>query len=82
MSTAALFSPLQEVGPERVLLSYAKDFDGRIDDPNAGWKGRGLWSTDGDRTPWLSDSPRREWTANNFEGFLRSLVAIAGIRGR
>jgi hypothetical protein len=19
------------------------DFDGRIDDPNAGWKGRGLW---------------------------------------
>ena len=21
---------------------YAKGFDGRIDDPNAGWKGRGL----------------------------------------
>ena len=20
-------------------------FDGRIDDPNAGWKGRGLWAT-------------------------------------
>jgi hypothetical protein len=30
----------------------------------------------------VSDSPRREWTANNFEGFLRSLVAIAGISGR
>ena len=24
---------------------YAKGFDGRIDDPNAGWKGRGLWTT-------------------------------------
>ncbi|MFM1816390.1 MAG: hypothetical protein RLZ98_3085 [Pseudomonadota bacterium] len=31
---------------------YAKGFDGRIDDPNAGWKGRGLWTTSGDRTPW------------------------------
>jgi hypothetical protein len=30
----------------------------------------------------VSDSPKREWTANNFEGFLRSLVAIAGISGR
>ena len=24
---------------------YAKWVDGRIDDPNAGWKGKGLWST-------------------------------------
>ena len=24
---------------------YAKWMDGRIDDPNGGWKGRGLWST-------------------------------------
>ncbi len=32
---------------------YSKGFDGRIDDPNAGWKGRGLWTTNGDRTPWL-----------------------------
>jgi hypothetical protein len=29
----------------------------------------------------VSDSPKREWTANNFEGFLRRLVDIAGIRG-
>jgi hypothetical protein len=28
----------------------------------------------------VSDSPKREWTTNNFEGFLRSLIAIAGIR--
>ena len=34
---------------------FAKGFDGRIDDPNAGWKGRGLWSTNGDRTPWLME---------------------------
>jgi hypothetical protein len=30
---------------------FAKYIDGRIDDPNAGWKGRALWSTDGNRTP-------------------------------
>jgi hypothetical protein len=32
---------------------YAKGFDGRIDDPKAGWKGRGLWAANGDRAPWL-----------------------------
>jgi hypothetical protein len=30
---------------------FAKWIDGRIDDPNAGWKGRALWTTDGNRTP-------------------------------
>ena len=30
----------------------------------------------------VSDSPKREWTLNNFEGFLRQMVNIAGIRGR
>src|SRR5437773_178254 len=30
---------------------FAKGIDGRIDDPNAGWKGRGLWVTSGNRTP-------------------------------
>jgi hypothetical protein len=35
---------------------YAKGFDGRIDDANAGWKGRGLWSTNGDRAPWLMET--------------------------
>ena len=28
---------------------FAKNVDGRIDDPNAGWKGKGLWSTYGQR---------------------------------
>ncbi len=31
---------------------YSKGFEGRIDDPDAGWKGRGLWVPSGDRTPW------------------------------
>ena len=34
---------------------YAKGLDARIDDPNAGWKGRGLWSASGDRTPWMNE---------------------------
>jgi hypothetical protein len=29
---------------------FSKNVDGRIDDPNAGWKGRGLWTTTGTRT--------------------------------
>jgi hypothetical protein len=31
---------------------YTKWMDGRIDDPNAGWKGRGLWATVSTRAPW------------------------------
>jgi hypothetical protein len=30
---------------------YAKWLDGRIDDPNAGWKGRGLWASISTRAP-------------------------------
>jgi hypothetical protein len=30
---------------------YTKWMDGRIDDPKAGWKGRGLWATVSTRTP-------------------------------
>jgi hypothetical protein len=29
---------------------FPKGVDGRIDDPNAGWKGKGLWTTTGTRT--------------------------------
>jgi hypothetical protein len=28
---------------------FAKNVDGRIDDPEAGWKGKGLWTTYGTR---------------------------------
>ena len=30
---------------------YTKWMDGRIDDPDAGWKGRGIWATFSSRTP-------------------------------
>jgi hypothetical protein len=29
---------------------FAKNVDGRIDDPSAGWKGKALWTTTGTRT--------------------------------
>ena len=31
---------------------FPKNIDGRIDDPEAGWKGRGLWTTTGTRVNW------------------------------
>jgi hypothetical protein len=37
---------------------YAKGMDGRIDDPNGGWKGRGLWSTFGTRTPFHAEGDK------------------------
>jgi hypothetical protein len=40
---------------------YMKGLEGRIDDPAAGWKGRGLWITSGDRTPFHQEAgPRGE----------------------
>ena len=30
---------------------YTKWMDGRIDDPDAGWKGRGIWTTISTRAP-------------------------------
>jgi hypothetical protein len=38
------------------LSFYQRGLDGRIDDPNAGWKGRGLWAVNGTRTPWHMDT--------------------------
>ena len=35
---------------------YAKGIDGRIDDPAAGWKGRGLWATSGSRAPFHTEA--------------------------
>ena len=45
------------------LSFYAKGLDGRIDDPNGGWKGRGLWSTNGDRAPWLKEAAKAQCPA-------------------
>jgi hypothetical protein len=40
---------------DAVVVFFAKRLDGRIDDPSA----RGLWSTNGDRTPWLMQGGKR-----------------------
>ena len=37
---------------------YTKWMDGRIDDPNAGWKGKGLWTTTGTRAPFHMETGR------------------------
>jgi hypothetical protein len=64
MSTGNLNDGLIALGKDGKMVTlripypmgfYAKGFDGRIDDPKAGWKGRGLWASSGDRTPWLSE---------------------------
>jgi hypothetical protein len=62
MSTANLMGGFVALNRDGKMVSlrvpyplgfYAKGFDGRIDDPNAGWKGRGLWAANGDRAQWL-----------------------------
>ena len=56
---------------------YAKGLDGRIDDPNAGWKGRGLWSANGDRTPWLNETRQgRRSEGGAHPGAARSAGAL------
>lgn len=37
---------------------FAKGMDGRIDDPKAGWKGKGVWTTWGTRTPFHSETAK------------------------
>jgi hypothetical protein len=37
---------------------YTKWMDGRIDNPNTGWKGRGLWSTVSTRAPYHMETGR------------------------
>jgi hypothetical protein len=34
---------------------FSKNVDGRIDDPNADWKGRAVWTTSGTRTNFHSE---------------------------
>lgn len=40
------------------LNTYTRGLDGRIDDPNTGWKGRGLWFTNGLDPVLHSEQPR------------------------
>ena len=34
---------------------YSRGMDGRIDDPNAGWKGRGVWADYGTNAVWHTE---------------------------
>src|SRR5258708_10241920 len=38
---------------------FSRGMDGRIDNPNAGWKGRGLWATYGGGNSWRIQSGAR-----------------------
>ena len=38
---------------------FPKNVDGRIDDEGAGWKGRGLWTTSGSRTPFHQEGGKQ-----------------------
>jgi hypothetical protein len=48
---AAAYGRVVELRVPYPMGFFAKGVDGRIDDPNAGWKGRGLWVTSGNRAP-------------------------------
>ena len=39
---------------------FTKNVDGRIDDPDTGWKGRGLWTTSGTRTVFHNETGKGE----------------------
>ena len=37
---------------------FVKQIDGHVDDPRAGWKGKRLWTTSANRTPWHLEGGR------------------------
>jgi len=39
---------------------FTKNVDGRIDDANAGWKGRGIWTTSGTRTMFHNEGGKQQ----------------------
>ena len=62
-SLLALVTPVNTRNGKWVVLRvpyplgfFAKGMDGRIDDPKAGWKGKGVWTTWGTRTPFHSET--------------------------
>ena len=40
------------------LAFFPRGQDGRIDDPNGGWKGRGIWSNYAQHAPWHIEGPK------------------------
>ena len=50
---------------------YSKGLDGRIDDPDAGWKGRGVWS---------SYNTMAMWHTEGGKGKLSEIIAFRFVR--
>ena len=73
---------------------FAKGVDGRIDDPNAGWKGKGLWVTSGNRAPAhiegidapvlarLARRCRVRWSCISSYAPIHSRIEAPGVEGR
>jgi hypothetical protein len=50
---------------------FTKNVDGRIDDENAGWKGRGVWTTTGTRAPFHSGDGSKDQSPKVFKVQIR-----------
>ena len=50
---------------------FTKNVDGRIDDENAGWKGRGVWTTTGTRAPFHSGDGSKDQNPKVFKVQIR-----------
>src|SRR5260370_13858236 len=66
---------------------WARGLDGRIDDPNAGWKGRGVWSNTGNRTPFhiecgKENSPKVVHFQMRPDPLARGVRQTVGLAGR
>jgi hypothetical protein len=57
---------------------YSRNLSGRIDDPNAGWKGRGLWASNGTRATWHNEGGKN--ATNTLETAQTSYVAHFQLR--
>jgi hypothetical protein len=58
-NTAQTVAKRVEIEHDACALSagfFAKAMDGRIDDPKAGWKGKGVWTTWATRTPFHGET--------------------------
>jgi len=53
------------------MAFFTKNVDGRIDDANSGWKGRGVWTTTGTRTPFHSGDGSKDMYPKVFKVQMR-----------
>lgn len=82
MSSTVTFSKSLTLRVPYPLGFYTKGFDGRIDDIDAGWKGRGLWVSGGDRTPWLMEGGKENKPLVALPGEAESAGKVSSERAR